>query len=290
MTGGGKRNQPRRHLPLDPRYHPEMQRRLILIAMAACWVGLSLNGSDALAQQVQPTAAAGQEHVWFTTRRAQPDDPISLCHHAAGAGEGYFSAQMKLTSAPEQMVAWGDRVWLVLPRDPRSETPRREVFTVQVQLDPATGWYYPVPRDRLEVVEPLPGLGELVALVGTADGPVALIWPAQWEGSGVQGGEGSIAAQRVPDGPRLMQLRNDRWRDLELPEGFEPGRSAALAAGASDGRALRLLTDSVDDAARTIVHLYNPDDESWTASSIPPSCETEWSTTKVTSSTPSRRP
>lgn len=214
-------------------------------------------------------AAAGQEHVWFTTHPAGPDEPISLCHHAAGAVEACFEAQMELASTPERMAAWGDRVWLVLPADYRSESPRREVFTVRTELEPAMGRYHPVPRDRLEVVEPLPGLGTLAGFLGTVDGPVALIWPARETGSDRWDRGEPTAIHPTLEQPRLMQLHGDRWRDIELPAGFESGRLGRLVTGGSDGRALRLLTDSAGDAALTAVYLRDAEDATWTTYRIP---------------------
>ncbi|UCD76355.1 MAG: RDD family protein [Phycisphaerales bacterium] len=192
-----------------------------------------------------------------------------MWHYAAGTDGPYYRLQMELTASPEALAAWGDRVWLVFPIDSKSEIPRREVFTLRVEREPATGWYYPSPRDRLEVVEPLPGLGKLVGFLGTADGPVALLWPSQFAGTDVQAGEGSIAAQRTLDGPRLMQLRSGHWRELDLPPMVESGQLAGLATGGETSADLRLLTDLAGEPSQTVVYLRNPLDESWQSSRIP---------------------
>jgi uncharacterized RDD family membrane protein YckC len=115
-----------------------------------------------------------------------------------------------------------------------------------------------VPRDRLDIAPPLPGDGELVSFVGGPDGPVAVIvrggnGPAEAReaASGVAGEESSQSngsAKRA--GPlSILQLRNNRWLEIELPANLPAIREnhALLANSGADASTLNLLIQTQDN-------------------------------------------
>jgi uncharacterized RDD family membrane protein YckC len=205
--------------------------------------------------------ASSDEHIWLVVEHDQPPR-IELCHHALAMEGPEYRPLLRLAQRPQRLAAWGNRLWIVFPQESGGRHPQRETFTLQVRRNPMLGIYYPVPSDRLEVVAPLPGLGKLVGLVGTAQGPVALLLPPQWAGAEVRGGEPGRAAVQALETPKLLQLRQERWVELDLPESFEPGPVCLLAAGGEDGSVLYVMT-SVRGLPAAVVYA-RASDGGWT--------------------------
>ena len=212
-------------------------------------------------------AASSDDHLWFIVRLAEPKRPVVLRHHARAMEGPYYSQGVPLSRFPVAMAAWDNELWLVFAPKPGQTPPRRETFTVRVEQDPALGGYYHTPHDHLRVVSSLEGLGKLVAFVGTAGGPVALLLPTQRATAGVHAGAASIAAEPVLEGPRLLQLRGQSWVPLSLPRDFTPGRACRLGAGGEGGRTLVLVTESAGRRPRRSVFVRNSDG-TWTGTTV----------------------
>jgi hypothetical protein len=95
---------------------------------------------------VERTRAAGTEHV--------------LLHHAEPMGCDCVHEAFVLPERPEALAAAEDRVWIVMPAGPAG---RRDVYSLSVQRNPATGAYYSLPPGRLEIHPSLPAGGELLS-------------------------------------------------------------------------------------------------------------------------------
>lgn len=196
-------------------------------------------------------AASGSGHAWYIV--APPGKRPLLCHHAAAMNGAHFGRAMSISRLPEAIAAApGDaaRVWIV--HEPTSsgegdEPLRREVFTLAAERDPATGLFRTVPADRLTIVEPLPATDRLAGFQGTNSGPVALL-------------VSDHALRGEPNTARLLQLRGDRWIDIQLPELFSVGEHVHLGVDGADGGRLHLLTSI--DAQRTALY-RSVDGGSW---------------------------
>ena len=95
---------------------------------------------------VERTRAAGTEHV--------------LLHHAEPMGCDCVHEAFVLPERPEALAAAEDRVWMVMPAGPAG---RRDVYSLSVQRNPATGAYFSLPPGRLEIHPSLPAGGELLS-------------------------------------------------------------------------------------------------------------------------------
>jgi uncharacterized RDD family membrane protein YckC len=194
-----------------------------LVAILAFTCGL-MAGAGSL------PAASSDDHVWFVVRTAPPRARLELRHHDRNAKGPHYTRGLTLAvSDPgdiEAMAAWGNQLWLVFASSP-VDTTRRETFTVLVQRNPALeGWYYE-PHDHLRAVTSLEGAGSLRGLVGTADGPVAMIVTR----GPPQAGSGEV---------RLLQLRGRQWHDVPSPP--VPGSHVwQLGTAGADGRGLVLV-------------------------------------------------
>ena len=219
---------------------------------------LLLEVGSAMASNGRLLGASSDEHIWFVVEHDQPPR-IELCHHALAMDGPEYRSLLRLAKRPQRLAAWGDRIWIVFPQESGGRSPQRETFTLQARRNPMLGIYYPVPSDRLEVVAPLPGLGKLVGLVGTAQGPVALLLPPQWAGAEVRSGEPGRPAVRALETPKLLQLRQERWIELELPASFEPGPVCLLAAGGPDGSVLHVMTSVRRRPQEAVVHTRDAD-------------------------------
>lgn len=95
---------------------------------------------------VERTRAAGTEHV--------------LLHHAEPMGCDCVHEAFVLPERPEALAAAEDRVWMVMPAGPAG---RRDVYSLSVQRNPATGAYFSLPPGRLEIHPSLPAGGEVLS-------------------------------------------------------------------------------------------------------------------------------
>lgn len=244
--------------------------RSCVVTLALVAALLSISPALANAEPgLTAVSGGGGPHVWFVAKSIREPATFELCHHASDGDPPRYRTVMKLTDLPEAMAAWGDRLWLVMAADPTAERPRRDVFTLQIQRDEATGWYYPSPRGRMEVVAPLTARGELAGFLGSADGPLVLIRPEQWATSGVRGTETSAAAQPTLSEPLLMQLQADNWLDRELPAGLAADCVARLISGGLDGQSVRILNEADAKERVTQVWQWDPIARGWEETSLP---------------------
>ena len=66
----------------------------------------------------------------------------------------------KLSEWPEAIVSSGRQLWIVFP--PRNaELGTRDVASLQVQRDPASGFFYALPHNHLEVLASLPKVSKV---------------------------------------------------------------------------------------------------------------------------------
>jgi uncharacterized RDD family membrane protein YckC len=202
-------------------------------------------------------AASSDDHLWFVVRTPPPGARLELRHCARDADGPYYTRGLTLAvNDPddiEAMAAWGNQLWLVFAPGP-AETTRRETFTVQVQRNPALeGWYHE-PHDHLRAVTSIESAGSLTGLVGTADGPVAMIVDREPPQAG---------------GPqaRLLQLRGRQWHDVPMPQVTRPDAWQLGTAGA-DGRVLVLIGGPDRPGGPATVHRRNAEG-GWSAGEVP---------------------
>ncbi len=99
-------------------------------------------GSGPVAAGGPLPAASSDEHIWFVVESSPPQPRIELRHHATEMDGPFYSRGVPLSRTPEAMAAWGNRLWLIYDGPKLGQTSvRREVFTVEVVLNPALGLY-----------------------------------------------------------------------------------------------------------------------------------------------------
>lgn len=127
----------------------------------------ALAASPALAESRQLPAASDGVHAWLAVERTRAAGTEHvLLHHATDMGCDCVHEAFTLPRAPEAMVAHGAKVWVVLPAEPGG---RRDVFSLSVRRNPATGAYFTEPAGRMEIHPSLPAEGDLLA-VAAPDG------------------------------------------------------------------------------------------------------------------------
>lgn len=241
------------------RYDPGMHSHrfthpwlLTLVVTALAMVGLnppSAQGEDQRPEHL--IAASGADHLWFVSDAIQLHDRKVLCHHARAMRGPYFSRAMPLSQHPEQMAAVGRQAWLVFPAQEVDDLHRRDVYTLQIEYDEAIDMYRPSPRDQLRLVEALPGEGHLAGLVGTHEGPVALLLPDDDDREDEAGSEAA----------RLLLLRSNRWTELQLPQGFAPSNPTRVGVAGTNLDRLHLFTADPDDPQRTVQFIRDAEGE-----------------------------
>lgn len=237
---------------------------LAVAALGASLVVVPATGSN----ESLVAGAASAEHLWFVSQSQQPPGTVELCHHAVAMDAPHYRPLVPLTQTPEALAAWGERLWITFPPKLQQADPQRETYTLAVFRHPVLGVYETVPKGRFEIVEPLPGRGRLVGLVGTSAGPVALLVPSERAKAQVHAGDASLSVEPVLTEPRLLRLRHERWEEIPLPEGFQAGPDCHLAAGGRQGLGLRLVTSVRGDHHLSL--LYTRDSSGgWTPSRLP---------------------
>ena len=202
------------------------------------------------------------DHAWFIVERGFAEPRFELYHHARNMDGPHYNKGLPLPQMPKVMAAWGNQLWLIF-----EARGIREVFTVHVHHNSILGAWQHQPPDRLRAVARLETPGELVAAAGTPQGPLVLLRPSQRARAGVRAADGSVAAEPVLDHPRLMHLDGRRWREIPLPDAFDPGVGCRLVVGGARGRRI-LLLDAPADARVTAAHWRDPDG-GWTRNDVP---------------------
>jgi uncharacterized RDD family membrane protein YckC len=208
--------------------------------------------------------AGNQNHFWFaaepTPQGSQPQTTtqpaatkvggFELYHHATDLGGPYYKSQNWLAREPLAMASWDNRVWVVFPAKNDAPSPRFEVYSIEVQKNPALDVYMSVPAGRMDILPPLTGEITLLSFIGTAQGPLALV---------------------LVDSPEtkasLLQLQHGQWEEIALPSGFGSHPASRLAAGGQSGSDLVLLTPDPANPARTYRFDRSPGGE-WKQSEI----------------------
>ena len=217
-----------------------------------------------------PTASAAErlmsvssgDHAWFLVDRSAAEPRFELHHYARTMDGPHYNTGLPLTRMPKVMAAWGNQLWLIF-----ETAGHREVFTVQVHHNPLLGVWQHKPPDRLRAVARLETPGEIVAAAGTPRGPLVLVRPSSRSRAGVRAADGSVAAEPVLDHPLLMHLDGRRWREIPLPDAFDPGRRCRLIVGGPRGGRI-LLIDAATDAGVTAAQWRDPDG-GWTRNDVP---------------------
>src|SRR5262245_31273098 len=212
---------------------PSGQPLKAVVVLLAVW-GVLAQG-PARAQSLLGTGH--QDHLWFVIDSTQSKGGYDLCHYAIDLPGAFFKQQSWLAQKPEAIASWENRVWVVFPANGSAKT--RQVFTIAVQKNPAFGVYVSMPAGRLDIAAALPGEGELISLVGTASGPVALM---------------SGGPSAAPKSAVLLQLVNDHWSAIELPADANIGRGSLLVP--SDGQAgeLSIFAPASSDRQQCVRH------------------------------------
>ena len=133
-------------------------------ALAAAW---AVAAAPAHAESRQLPASSDGVHAWIAVERTRAAGTEHvLLHHASDMGCDCVHEAFTLPRAPEAMAAHGGTVWVVLPAEPGG---RRDVFSLCVRRNPATGAYFTEPAGRMEIHPSLPADGDLLA-VAAPDG------------------------------------------------------------------------------------------------------------------------
>ncbi len=238
--------------------------RVAVAALCAFMAAAPATGSN----ESLVAGATSAEHLWFVYQSDQPSGALELRHHALAMDAPHYRTLVPLTQTPEALAAWGDRLWITFPPKTGQRDPQRETYTLRVRRHLVLEVYETVPKGRFESVQPLPGRGKLVGLVGTSAGPVALLVPSQRAKVEVRAGDASLAAEPVLKAPLLLRLRQERWEEIPLPEGFGAGPHCHLAAGGRQGLGLRLLTSRRGDQYRSLLYARDSSGD-WTQSRLP---------------------
>jgi len=201
------------------------------------------------------------DHAWFLVDRSAAEPRFELHHYARTMDGPHYNTGLPLTRMPKVMAAWGNRLWLIFEM-----VGHREVFTVQVRHNPVLGVWQHQPPDRLRAVARLETPGEIVAAAGTPQGPLVLVRPSSRSRAGVRAADGSVAAEPVLDHPLLMHLDGRRWREIPLPDAFDPGRRCRLVVGGPRGGRI-LLIGAPTDAGVTAAQWRDPDG-GWTQNDV----------------------
>lgn len=244
------------------------QHYIAMAAMAAVLLIVTLAvGKESRPEHVRMLhGASSAEHLWFVVPSDRDPDRWRLLHHAREMEDRHYSPKpMTLPRQPEAMAAQGNRVWLIFPPGGDGQPWQRGAFTAAVERDHALEMYRPSPRDRLQILEALPGAGRLVAMTATDRGPVVLILqgdnepPEDVDVADYEGfAEDVDVAAELEDAPGqrqfLLQLRGKLWRELELPRNVELTRAARLGVTGDDRSQLVLLSIDPTDQSRTVVN------------------------------------
>ena len=213
---------------------------VIRAALSACVV-CCLTPAAPAAERLMSVSSG--EHAWFIVKHRAAEPRFELHHHAMTMDGPYDNKGLSLPQMPRAMAAWGNQLWLIFESEAR-----REVFTVRVHYNAVLGAWQHHPPDRLRAVALIETPGEIVTAAGTPQGPLVLLRPSQ------------------PARASLMHLDGRRWREIPLPDAFDPGDDCRLVVG--DARAGRLLLlDTPSDAGATVAHRRDPDGD-WTRNDV----------------------
>ncbi|MHC5023171.1 MAG: RDD family protein [Planctomycetota bacterium] len=210
--------------------------------------------------------ASSDEHLWFVIERDEPRPRVELGHHTRSIGEAFYRPQMVLSSAPVALAAWEDRLWLVNGPTMQDGRSLRSVFGLQIQFNEALDLHFTEPRDRLRVIDPLPGEGRLASTVGTAKGPVALLVPRRE----VDDGHTTMhmpgrTSDTLPD-PLLLRHERGDWQELALPDDLPTRTDLLLAAGGPAGERLTLMAGTPGETGSAVY--IRGEDGTWSRSLV----------------------
>jgi uncharacterized RDD family membrane protein YckC len=213
-------------------------RLVVLRAFVTVWVLSCLTPAAVAAEQLM--SASSGDHGWFVVEHPTAQARFELHHYARTMDGPHYNTGLALGRMPRVMAAWGNQLWLIF-----EEARRREVFTVGVHHNPVLGVWQHQPPDRLRAVARIEHAGEIVAAAGTPQGPLVLL-------------RGSS--------PRLIQLVGRNWREIPLPDAFDPGGGCRLVVGGPRGRRI-LLLDAPIGSGGTMAHWRDPDG-GWTRNDV----------------------
>jgi hypothetical protein len=129
--------------------------------------------SHAAAADRMLSAASDGHDAWLVVDRMRASGTEHvLLHHAAEMGCDCAHEAFVLPQVPEAMVAAGGALWMAMPRD--AATGHRDVYSLEVARNPATGAFYTVPQGRMLIHPSLPGDGDLLGLALVEGRPIAL--------------------------------------------------------------------------------------------------------------------
>jgi uncharacterized RDD family membrane protein YckC len=170
--------------------------------------------SDAIAMAPEPI-----QHGWMTIRDDRDQSTI-LLHLPPRIAEGDEPGTVRIAPGvaghTDAIGYYGSRVWLALAPERGASGTIRKIVTLAAERSIGGSWMYP--PGRPEVLAPLPGRDEKLALVGTARGPVALTQARTDDGEG---------------GWALHWLGPTAWHSCSLPwsESSAPSESSIRLVG-----------------------------------------------------------
>lgn len=201
-------------------------------AFAAAWLAAA---APAAAGSRQLPASSDGVHAWIVVERTRAAGTEHvLLHHASDMGCDCVHEAFALPRAPEAVAAHGGTVWVVLPAEPGG---RRDVFSLSVRRNPATGAYFTEPAGRMEIHPSLPADGALLAAaapegvltVRRAGTPPESLSGLGWRPAGEAGAE-------------LVPAPADAFRS-PIPGAALP---AALVRGEGGGRSIVYVRQGAD--------------------------------------------
>ena len=154
-----------------------MNGRWLLVVLALLLAPAAHAGDRAM-----PAASDGR-NAWIVVERTRATGTERvLLHHAIDMGCDCVREAMSLPRAAEALAAAGPRLWMVLA--PMQAGGRRDVYSVALERNPATGAFY---SGAVLIHPSLPGDGELLGIAALDDGLLALRAGAPLEVLGPRG-------------------------------------------------------------------------------------------------------
>ncbi len=264
------------------RQHRNRPNGTLRAAVFICWLLLACTTASAqdaggsLWTGTVEAASASGEHFWLiikdadlaedsTPRKADEERPYQLCYHGPAMAAGMFAPLRALAALPEHFLAVGDHAFMISARD--DPAAGFDVFSISVAHNEPFDVYYALPRDRMELHDPLPG-GTIVDLADHG-GSLVVLLDIPFDPN-ADASEESITAY----GLQLMQLRTGGWFHFLMPP-VQTGSDQLLrvATTGQAGDQLMLIEPMSSDAGQCVVHRLigdesQQDKDSWKSETI----------------------
>lgn len=218
-------------------------------------------------------ATAQGDHVWVVSPKPQDSteskDSTTVCHvlhYSVAEGPSEARAVVRLPRWPEAIVSSGAQLWMVFaPRD--AEMSSRDVVSLRVERNSATGLYYAVPHNHLEVHPSLPRTSRIVGIATTQDQIFALELPGLRVARGIsrdlptkEDEPTDSSEKEVAQETGLLQLDALKWVRIPGPPGLAQANTGLLGNTSVDDERQLAVAWPVEEKQRTKISIFSTDD------------------------------